>query len=144
MQLGELAGTRSFPPPGFEEFSVLGKLHDPCVRIPAVSVGNENGPVGSDGDGGWAIEGVLTSAGDSRLAQRQQNLPVRAEFENLLALAVFGLAVSGPHVSVLVHRETVRINKHSCAKAVHEPAGRVELENGRKLRTGARVSATSV
>src|SRR5436309_8130553 len=144
MQFSELAGTRSFLPPRLEEPSVFRKLHDSCVRIPAVSVGDENGPVGSDGDGGRAIEGVLASAGDSRLAQRQQNLPVRTEFENLLALAVFALAVSGPRVSVLVHRETVRKNKHSCAKAVDEPAGRIELENGRQLRAGARVSATSI
>src|SRR2546428_5659052 len=109
-----------------------------------MSVGDENGPVGSDDDGGRAIEGVLARACDSGLAQRKQNLPVRAEFETLLAFAVFALAVSGPHFSVLVHRETVRKNKHSGAKAVHEPAGRIELKNGRQLRAGARVSATSV
>src|SRR2546425_983222 len=109
-----------------------------------MSVGDENGPVGSDDDGGRTIEGILARAGDSGLAQRQQNLTLWAEFENLLALAVFALAVSSPHVSVLVHRETVRKDKHSGAKAVHEPAGRIELENGRQLRAGARVSATSV
>src|SRR2546425_332931 len=62
MQLGELAGTGAFPAPGFEELSFLGELHDPRVRIPAVSVGYENGSVGSDGDGGRAIEGILARA----------------------------------------------------------------------------------
>src|SRR2546428_14152123 len=109
-----------------------------------MSVGDENGPVGSDDDGGRAIEGILARAGDSGLAQRQQNLPVRAEFENLLPLAVFALAVSGPHVSVLVHRETVRKNKHSSAQPVHEPAVRIELKNSRQLRAADRASDTCV
>src|SRR5207245_2757122 len=128
----------------FEEPSVLGELHDPRVRIPTMSVGDENGPVGSDDDGATWSESILARAGESGLAKRHQNLSLWAEFENLLARAVFALAVSSPHVSVLVHRETVRKDKHSCAKAVHEPAGRIELENGRQLRAGARVSATSV
>src|SRR5437667_12770000 len=111
MQFSELNRTRFILRPHVEDPYVFIKLHDSCVRIPAVSVGDENGPVGSDGDGGRAIESVLAVAGDSRLAQRQQNLPVRTEFENLLALAVFALAVSAPPVSVLLHTEPVRHNK---------------------------------
>src|SRR2546430_2164568 len=143
MQLSELAGTRSFPTPGFEEPSVLRELHDPGVGIPAMSIGDENVAVGSDHNGGGAIEGILAIAGDSSLAQRQQNLPIGAEFENLVPLAVFSFCVSGPHVPVLVHGETVRKHKHSCAKAVHEFTRRIELENGRHRRAGTRVSTTS-
>src|SRR5689334_9831437 len=98
MQLGELAGTRSFPPPGFEEPSVAGELHDSRVGIPAVSVGDENVAVRSNHNGRRAIEGILANTGDSSLAQSQQNLPIGAEFENLLPLAVFSFSVSGPHI----------------------------------------------
>src|SRR5215467_13464771 len=104
MQLGELTGTRSFLPPGFEEPPVLREFHDSRVRIPAMSVGDENVAVGSDRNGGRPIESIFAIAGDSSSAQRQQNLSIGAEFEHLLSLAVFSFSVSGPHVSVLIHR----------------------------------------
>src|ERR1051326_4628237 len=99
MQFGELAGARSFPSPGFKEPSVLRELHDPCVRVAAMTVGDKNVAVGSDHNGGGAIEGILAIAGDSGFAQRQQNVPFGVKFKNLLPLAVFSFSISGPHVS---------------------------------------------
>jgi len=50
----------------------------------------------------WAI------AGDSRLTERHQDLSIRVELEDLLALSIFSLGVGCPHVSVPIHQDAVR------------------------------------
>src|ERR1039458_7539875 len=52
----ELAGSRAFLAPGFEERAVFGKLHHAGVGVPAVSVGDEDISVRSEGHRGRLVE----------------------------------------------------------------------------------------
>ena len=59
-------------------------------------VRGEDVAIGSDRDGIRLIEGVRSVARDSRLAERHQDLSLRIELEDLVALSIFALAVGEP------------------------------------------------
>src|SRR6266403_1558861 len=84
-----------------------------------------------DGHGGRPIKSVWAIAGDPRLAERHQNLPVRAKLENLLALSIFSLGVSCPHISVPIHKDAVRNHEHPRAEAFYQLAGMIKFEDRR-------------
>src|ERR1700682_4192911 len=108
----------SFLPPRLYEFSISRELHDAVVGIAAVSIGNKNIAVRSDGHSGRHIECVRTIARDARLAESYQHFSSGSEFKNLLAFALRSVAIGDPDVSILVHREPVRKQKHSSAKSL--------------------------
>src|SRR5437879_7270215 len=83
MKAAELAGSRSFLAPGFNEFSVFGKLHDPSARVRAVSVRDENVSVRCDHNVGGVNERVRAIPADACLAERQQDPSLRIELEHL-------------------------------------------------------------
>src|ERR1700704_101170 len=99
----ELPGSRSLFSPRFDEFPVFRKLHDPRVRIAAMPVADEDVAIRSDGHGRRPIKSVWSIAGDSRLTERHQDLSIRVELEDLLALSIFSLGVSCPYVPVPIH-----------------------------------------
>src|SRR5438093_13439548 len=127
MKSAELAGTRSFLAPNFNEFSIFGKLHDPPARVRAVSVRDENVSVRGDHNVARIDERVRAITADACLAKRQQDSSLRIELDHLQALAVFRLPVGGPDVAVFIRVETVWIHKHSRAKARHQLAGGVKF-----------------
>src|SRR5262245_63482106 len=147
----KLARTSPFLSPGLYELSVLRELHDPRVRIPAVSVRDENVAVGRSDDIGRLIEGVRAVAGDSNFAERQQDLSIRTELDDDVSLPDRCLSrragrdsVGHPDVSVSVHMHAVREYEHPLAEAVHELDRRIKLEDGRHLRSHAGVRSASL
>ena len=105
--------------PRLDELPVFRELHDARVRLAAVAVGDEDVAVRSDQDVGRLIERIGTVAGDSRLAQRHQDLAIGAELEHLVTLHSPGIAVGHPHVALPVHMNAVRADEHPRAKALH-------------------------
>src|SRR5712691_3596066 len=83
----DLAGSRPFLAPGLDELSVLRKLHDARIRVPAMSVPDEDVTVGGDQDRGRRIELVGTAAGHAGLAERQQQPAIGTKLEDLVALS---------------------------------------------------------
>src|SRR5262249_36887547 len=75
----ELANRGSFLSPGFDEFAVLRKLQNAGVRIPPVSVPDEDIAIRRHEDSGRLIECVRAISSDSSLAERHQDLAVRTE-----------------------------------------------------------------
>jgi len=66
---------------------------------------------------------------------------LETEFENLVTLAVFSLAVGHPDVAVVIHIEAVREHEQPFAETFHQIARRIEFQNRRQIRFGARSSA---
>jgi hypothetical protein len=96
-----------------------------------MSVRDKNVAIRSDHNSRRPIEGVWTVPGDSGFPERQQDFSVRTELENLVALPVFADvircgassdSVGHPHVSALVHKETVRIYENPRAKSFQKLA----------------------
>src|ERR1039458_474811 len=65
----ELAGGRALLAPGLDERTVFGKLHHAGVGVAAVSVGDEDIAVGSEGHGGRLVERIGAIARDALLAE---------------------------------------------------------------------------
>ena len=91
----------------------LGELHDPRIGVAAVSVGDKNVAIGRDQNCGRRVELVRAAAGDAGLAERHQHLAVRAELEDLVALAVLAEAVGHPDIAVAVDVNAVRKQEQS-------------------------------
>src|SRR5207248_9633664 len=94
----DLARLRAFLAPRLDELAVAGELDDARVGAPAVSVGHEDIAVGRDENRGGRVEFVRTVAGDTRLAEPQQNFAVRTELYDLMTLPVLAAAIGDPHV----------------------------------------------
>src|SRR5215471_16387619 len=116
----ELARSGSLLAPGLDEFALLGEFDDTGIGVAAVSVADENVAIGRDQNGGRRVEGVRTVARRSGLAEREQNLAIRAEFEDLMAFAVFALSVGDPHVAVAVHKDSMWKHEHAGAETFHQ------------------------
>src|SRR4030095_3913364 len=130
----ELARAASLFSPGLDELPVLRELNDPGVRIPAMSVSDEDVAIGGGDDIGRLIECVRAVAGDAHLAERQQDFSFRTEFDDDLSLPGRGFSrgaqrdcVSHPYVSLPVYMDAVWEYEHPFAKALHELARRVEF-----------------
>jgi hypothetical protein len=96
-----------------------------------VAVGNEDVAVLSDGNVGRAAEQVVAATGDARLAERHQELAVRTEFEDLVALALRHHRVGYPDVAVPIDSDAVGLHEHAVAEALHHVAGPIESEDRR-------------
>src|SRR6267378_1300113 len=107
-------------------------------------VADKDVAIRGNGHGGRPIKSVWAIAGDSRLAERHQNLPVRAKLENLLALSIFSLGVSCPHISVPIHKDAVRNHEHPRAEAFYQLAGMIKFEDRRFGPALAGVSSASL
>src|ERR1039458_572607 len=84
----ELAGGRALLAPGLDERAVFGRLHHAGVGVAAVSVGDEDLAVGSDGHGGRLVERIGAIARDALLAEGEQDFAVGIELDDLVAAAV--------------------------------------------------------
>src|SRR5215510_3237745 len=140
MRRVELARAASLFSPGLDELPVLRVLNDPGVRIPTVSVSDEDVAIRRSDDIGRLIESVRAVAGDTHLAECQQDFSFRTEFDDDLSLPGRGFSsgaqwncVSHPDVSLPVYMDAVRKYEHPFAEALHELPRRVEFEHDRQF-----------
>src|SRR5437867_1958325 len=125
--------------PSFENLTMRALESPPCPSATKIS------PFGAVTTAeGRLIEGVRTVSCNSCLTEHEQDLSIRIELNDLMALVVFFLCVSHPHVAVFVDMHAVREHEHSRAKRFHRLAGPIKLEYRRKVRTGASALATSL
>ena len=71
MRRVHFAGAFSFLAPGFNEFPVLGKLHDAAVGVRGMAVTDEDVAVRRDDHVGWAVEGIRTFRSNACFAESQ-------------------------------------------------------------------------
>ena len=168
----ELAGRGPELAPRLDELAVLRDLRDARdgvgrgVRVlAAVSLRDEDVAVRGDDDVVRLGERVGRIAGHARLADRHQDLALRAELDHLMPDQLRGrgrrrrrrrsgsgaargtrtvvVRVGHPDVAVAIDVDAVRERDHAGAEALHELAGRVELQHGieRRHRAGRRIGA---
>ena len=104
-----------------------------------MAVGDKNVAIGCDEDIGWRIECVGTSAGDTELTKRRQDLPVRRELHDGVVSSV-----GDPDGAVRNGEQAVRPTEQSGPKAHDEPACCVEFLNRRDVRAVAALTAAAV
>src|ERR1043165_1396927 len=143
----EVAGRVPFPAPRLDQLAVVGELHHAGVRIAAVAVADEDVAVRRDEDGRRHVERVRAIAGHASLAERHQELPLGAELEHLMPLAVplrilavRALAIAHPDVPVAVDMDAMWANEHAGAETPDDVARLVELQNRGDVRFGTVVS----
>src|SRR5205823_3359825 len=76
-----------------------------------------------------------------RLAERQQQLAVGAELEDLMALAAFAEPVGHPDIVLRVDIDPVRKDEHAAAEGFHQLARLVEFEDRIERGVGAGIGA---
>ena len=123
--------------PGRHERPVLRELDDAVVGPGAVPVGDIEVAVGRDHDGTHAAQIARSVARHPGLADRHQHLAVRAELEQVGALAVLGDLIAGPDTAVVVDIERMRDGEQAGANRPLELAGRIEPHERRQRRVGA-------
>src|SRR6516164_9316348 len=129
MRRVDLARPRALLAPSLDELAVLVEFDDAGIGVAAMPVADEDVAVGRDQHRRRRIEFVRTGAGDALLAERHQHLAVRAELEDLMALAVLALAVGDPDIALRIDENAVRENEHAGAKTGDEFARGIELED---------------
>src|SRR5262249_53559324 len=65
------------------------------------------------------------------------------EFENLMPFAIRHLVVGDPHVAAAIDGDAVRLHEQPSAETLQQFARRIEFENGREVRSGARIRAAA-
>ena len=131
-------GAEPFLPHVLMNLPSLRELHDARVGVAAMSVGDEDIAVGRDEDGGRRIELV-------RAARRRRpalpsvisSLPSGLNLKTWWPLHSAAEAVGDPDIAVAVDVHAVRENEHAGAEALHQLAGRVELQNRIEVRAVA-------
>src|SRR5436189_5645773 len=92
---------------GLDELPVLVELHNARIaEARRMAFGDERVAIPRKGDSRRPVEDIGTLAALARLAQSHQHLPVRRQFEDLIALAFSRVAVDRPDIafSVGFHR----------------------------------------
>jgi hypothetical protein len=105
-----------------------------------VTVGHEDVAVLRNSHCAGRLKVTFVVARHARLAEREQNLAVRAELDDLMARLDAGLGrerhalrpdgVRHPDVAFLVDEEAVRPDEHTSSEALDDPAIGGELEDG--------------
>ena len=91
-----------------------------------------------------SIERVVRGARDAGSTERHEHLAFGAELDDDVTLAVFSIGVRNEDIALAVDVDAVREYEEPRAEASHELAGRIELEDRRQARAGARVRATAL
>ena len=90
-----------------------------------------------------ALDGALNrswlslSPGNAVLAERHQELPVRAELPDRIALAVPDVEIGHPDIPVAVGEQAVRRGEHVGAEIGDHLAGGIEMEDRRQVQVPA-------
>src|SRR5688572_6116523 len=139
MRLADLARTRSFLAPLFDELAVLRELHDAIVPAVAVTVRDEDVAGRSDENVRRLIEQLRTGAADSCLAECHQHLALRVELEDLMPLAVLAARVGHPEVALAIDGRAMREDEHPLSPCGEKLAVGVVFEDRRLAASRARV-----
>src|SRR5580704_18476653 len=143
MRRVDLARPRALFPPGLDELAVLVEFDDAGIGVAAMPVADKDIAIGRDQHRRRRVELVRTAAGDALLAERHQHLAVRAELEDLVALAVLALAVGDPDIALRIDKNAVREHEHAGAEACDQLAGGIELEDRWQIRLRAIIGAAA-
>src|SRR4029077_2216341 len=84
------------------------------------------------------VECIRAVSRHPRFAQRQQHLSVLAKLEDLVPFPGLAIAIRYPNIVIFIYEKAMRTDNHPRAKALHQIARRIEFENWRKVRSGAR------
>src|SRR5215469_11836748 len=96
------------------ELSVTVELHDARVsKGRRMALGDEDVAVGRDRHRRGPIEHIQARAALARLAERHQHAAVGREFGDLVALAVSGLDIDQPEISVRIGHHLVWKDEHT-------------------------------
>src|SRR5262245_62015439 len=144
MRCLEVTGAIPFLSPRFDELSVLREFHYTSVGISSMPIADEDIAIRRDQDSGRLIKGIRAIAGHPGLAERHQDFAFRTELENLVTLsvpvgilAVGAFSVAHPNIAFPVDVDSMRADKHSSAKALHQFSRLVELQNRSHVRPSA-------
>src|SRR6476646_5503987 len=94
----ELARTVPTLPPGRNEFATAREFDDARIGVSAMTVAHDDVPVGGNRHIRRSVEHIRPVPGYTRLADRQQDLALGTELENLVALAVPARIVRSPDI----------------------------------------------
>jgi len=72
-------------------------------------VTHEDVAIAGHHDIGGSVEHVGAFTCDAGLAERQQDLAVRTELDDLMALSVAAGVIGRPHVALVIDRKAVRV-----------------------------------
>ena len=128
----ELARGRAGSAEARQKLAVRGKFLDAVVGVRIVSFRNENVPVGRNDDSGRTVELSGGRAGDPGLAQGHQDVPLRAEFEDLVPSRAVPVRIRDPDVSVGVDVDSVRPDEQRLAESPNPPTRRIVQMDGRQ------------
>src|SRR5262245_46725947 len=98
---------------GLDELSVLVELHNARIaEARRMAFGDEDIAISRKGNSRRPVEDIGTLAALARLAQSHQHLPVRRQFEDLVALAFFRVAVDRPDITFRIGFHRVWEKEH--------------------------------
>src|SRR5580658_3575618 len=140
----ELAGARAPLAPRLDELAVRRELDDPRIGLAAVSVAHEDVAIGGDRDVRRGVELVGALARDTRLAEGQQHLALRAELDDLMTLAVGTGVVARPNVAAVIDIEAMGVIEETLAEACHKFSGGIEFLDRVEQGVGAVLHAAAV
>src|SRR6266550_3657843 len=100
-----------------DELSVLVEFHDARIaECRCMAFGDKDVAIRCKDDSCRPVEDIRILAALPGLAQSHQHLSVWREFENLIALAFFHVAVDGPDVALRVWFYRMREDEHAGAQ----------------------------
>ena len=109
-----------------------------------MAVSDEDVAVGRHDHVRRLIEGVLGSAGNTRLAERHQHFSFSAEFDDDVTLAALADLIGDPDVAVTVDRDAVRHREYAGTEALQVFAGSIEFDHRRHVVIRATVAAAAL
>src|SRR5262249_31116042 len=74
----------AFLPEVLKNLALFGNLEEGRMGVPAMSMGKEVAPFGTNEHRRWRVEFVRATAGDPGFAEREQHLAVRTELDDLM------------------------------------------------------------
>src|SRR6266446_1247832 len=102
---------------GLDELPVLVELRNARIAEGRrMAFGDEDVAIPRKSDSRRPVEDIGVLAALARLAQSHQHLPVRRQFEDLITLAFFRVAVDRPDIAFRVGFHRVREEEHTGAK----------------------------
>src|SRR5260370_37438572 len=129
----EFVGSRPFLSPGDDDLAAFGDLPNACFALAAMPIGDEDISVRRNRHGRRLVECIFAGPSYSGFAEREQDLSLWTELENLMALAVFRVTIGDPYISVAVRGDAVRKDEHSRAEAGEMLPGVIEVQNRRQI-----------
>src|SRR3989442_6069831 len=121
---------------GLDELPVLVELSDARIaEARRMAFGDEDVAIPRKGDSRRPVEDIGAIAALARFAQSHQDLPVRRQFEDLIALAFFRVSVDRPDIAFRVRFHRVWEEEHAGAEILQRLSVRRQFPYRRFVRT---------